>query len=260
VAAPSTFGTFANDILVGNFGDGTISAFSTQGKFVGQLTDSAGTVLVNPRLWDMVFGAGGTGDPGTLYLTAGSATSVFASLVPAASVSAPGFSLSLSEKAATVNAGSSASLMVSAAAVGGFSAPIALTCAAPAGLTCAFTPSTITAGAPAATLTISATTTPPAGGGGYNVPGMATVLFSGLGFFGTVVTSRKRKLRARKSIRWMSVLGLLLVVSLFAVGCGSNGSKASTTPPASTAQQVTLMVTGTSGSLTQSAAVTVTVN
>jgi hypothetical protein len=89
---------------------------------------------------------------------------------------------------------------------------------------------------------------------------MATVLFSGLGFFGTVVTSRKRKLRARKSIRWMSVLGLLLVVSLFAVGCGSNGSKASTTPPASTAQQVTLMVTGTSGSLTQSAAVTVTVN
>jgi uncharacterized protein (TIGR03118 family) len=260
VAAPSTFGTFANDILVGNFGDGTISAFSTQGKFVGQLTDSAGTVLVNPRLWDMVFGAGGTGDPGTLYLTAGSATSVFASLVPAASVSAPGFSLSLSEKAATVNAGSSASLMVSAAAVGGFSAPIALTCAAPAGLTCAFTPSTITAGAPAATLTISAATTPPTGGGGYNVTGMATVLFSGLGFFGTVVTSRKSKLRARKSIRWMSVLGLLLVVSLFAVGCGSNGSKASTTPPASTAQQVTLMVTGTSGSLTQSAAVTVTVN
>jgi len=127
-------------------------------------------------------------------------------------------------------------------------------------LTCAFTPSTITAGAPAATLTISATTTPPAGGGGYNVTGMATVLFSGLGFFGTVVTSRKSKLRARKSIRWMSVLGLLLVVSLFAVGCGSNGSKASTTPPASTAQQVTLMVTGTSGSLTQSAAVTVTVN
>jgi hypothetical protein len=208
----------------------------------------------------MVFGAGGTGDPGTLYLTACSATSVFASLVPAASVSAPGFSLSLSEKAATVNAGSSASLMVSAAAVGGFSAPIALTCAAPAGLTCAFTPSTITAGAPAATLTISATTTPPTGGGGYNVTGMATVLFSGLGFFGTVVTSRKSKLRARKSIRWMSVLGLLLVVSLFAVGCGSNGSKASTTPPASTAQQVTLMVTGTSGSLTQSAAVTVTVN
>jgi uncharacterized protein YcfL len=57
----------------------------------------------------------------------------------------------------------------------------------------------------------------------------------------------------------MSLLGLLLVVSLFAVGC-SSGSKASTTPPMSAAQQVTLMVTGTSGSLTQSAAVTVTVN
>lgn len=71
VAAPSSFGTFAGDILVGNFGDGTISAFDTTGKFLGQLTNSSGATLVNPGMWDMVFGAGGTGDPGTLYLTAG---------------------------------------------------------------------------------------------------------------------------------------------------------------------------------------------
>src|SRR6202050_5447863 len=59
VQAPASFGTFGGDILVGNFGDGTISAFDTTGKFLGQLTDSAGNVLVNPRLWDMVFGGGG---------------------------------------------------------------------------------------------------------------------------------------------------------------------------------------------------------
>jgi uncharacterized protein (TIGR03118 family) len=39
VATPATFGTFPNAILVGNFGDGTINAFDTKGKFLGQLTD-----------------------------------------------------------------------------------------------------------------------------------------------------------------------------------------------------------------------------
>jgi uncharacterized protein (TIGR03118 family) len=274
--APASFGTFANDILVGNFGDGTINAFDTQGNFMGQLSDSSGNVIVNPGLWDMVFvGATGPGAPGTLYLTAGgslgqpnfpaggSGTAVFASLTPAAAAGSANFSLSLSAQSATVNTGGSANLMVSAAAVGGFSGQIALTCAAPAGLTCAFSPTTISPGAPAANLTISAAATPPTGGGGYNVPGMAAALLPGLGLplglFGTVLTTRKKKALTRKSIRWMSLLGLLLVVSLFALGCGS-GSKATTTPTTSAAQQVTLMVTGTSGSLTQSAAVTVTVN
>jgi len=56
----------------------------------------------------------------------------------------------------------------------------------------------------------------------------------------------------------MSLLGLLLVVSLFALGCGGGSNSNNQTTPAS--QQVTVMVTGTSGALSQSAAVTVTVN
>ena len=276
VAAPASFGTFAGDILVGNFGDGTISAFDTTGKFVGQLTNSSGNVLVNPGLWDMVFGGGGgaNNDPGTLgtlYITAGgsagqpnfpaggSATAVFAGLVPAAAVGTPGFSLSLSAQSATVAPGGSTNLMVSAAAVGGFNSQIALTCSAPAGLTCAFSPATISPGSSASssTLTISAAATPPAGGGGYNVPGMAALL-PGLGLFGTVLATRKRKPLTRKSILWMSLLGLLLFVSLFALGCGGSNNSNNQTTPAS--QQVTVMVTGTSGSLSQTAAVTVTVN
>src|SRR5713101_2242754 len=72
VATPATFGAFPNAILVGNFGDGTINAYDTTGKFLGQLTDSSNKVLVNPGLWDMAFGGGGpSGDPNTLYLTAG---------------------------------------------------------------------------------------------------------------------------------------------------------------------------------------------
>ena len=88
------------------------------------------------------------------------------------------------------------------------------------------------------------------------MPGMMALL-PGLGLFGTVLTARKRKPLTRKSIRWMGLLGLLLVVSLFAVGCGSSNSNKPTTP---VGQQVTVMVTGTSGALSQSAAVTVTVN
>jgi hypothetical protein len=87
------------------------------------------------------------------------------------------------------------------------------------------------------------------------MPGIAALL-PGLGLFGTLLTTRKRKPIARKSILGMSVLGLLLLVSLFALGCG--GSK-STNQPAP-ASQTTVMVTGTSGSLSQTAAVTVTVN
>ena len=75
VATPATFGTLPNAILVGNFGDGTINAFDTTGKFLGQLTDSSDKVLVNPGLWDMTFGGGGpSGDPGTLYLRLEGAT------------------------------------------------------------------------------------------------------------------------------------------------------------------------------------------
>src|SRR6202142_3448060 len=251
VATPATFGTFPNAILVGNFGDGTINAFDTTGKFLGQLTDSSNKVLVNPGLWDMVFGGGGpSGDPNTLYLTAGggnqpnfpaggSTTSVFASLVPAAAVGSAGFSLSLSAQSLTVAPGGSANLMIGASAVGGFSGQITLSCAPSAGLTCAFSPTTISPGSStsSSTLTVSAVSTPPATG--YTLPGMAALL-PGLGLFGTVLATRKRKALTRKSILWTSVLGLLLLVSMFALGCGG-GTKGQT--PAS---QVTLMVTGMS--------------
>jgi hypothetical protein len=50
---------------------------------------------------------------------------------------------------------------------------------------------------------------------------------------------------------------LLLVVSMFALGCGG-GKNSNNQTPAS--QQATVMVTGTSGSLSHSSAVTVTIN
>jgi hypothetical protein len=83
-------------------------------------------------------------------------------------------------------------------------------------------------------------------------------LLPGLGLFGTLLTTGKRKPFTRKSIRWTGLLGLLLVVSLFALGCGSNSSNSTTPTPSS--QQATVMVTGTSGSLSQTATVSVSIN
>src|SRR5262249_27026814 len=60
-------------LLVGNFGDGRISAFNPDtGKFLGQLAVSAGHPVVIDGLWGLTFGNGvSAGDKNVLYFTAG---------------------------------------------------------------------------------------------------------------------------------------------------------------------------------------------
>jgi uncharacterized protein (TIGR03118 family) len=69
----ANFGTFSNDILVGNLGDGTINAFDpTSGAFLGQVSNSAGAVIKISGLWGLMFGNGGMGGlKDTLYFTSG---------------------------------------------------------------------------------------------------------------------------------------------------------------------------------------------
>jgi uncharacterized protein (TIGR03118 family) len=71
--APGNFGEFSNDLLVGNFGDGTINAFDpTSGNFLGKLTDKMGNPIAIDGLWGLIFGNGANGgDLDTLYFTAG---------------------------------------------------------------------------------------------------------------------------------------------------------------------------------------------
>lgn len=262
VTAPASFGTFSNSILVGNFGDGTINAFDASGKFQGQVMDTSNKAIVNPGLWDLVFGAGGTGDPNTLYLTAGGSDQthgLFATLVPAAVAGQGDFSLTLSSQSATITPGGTAKLTVGASPVAGFNTAITLSCPnAPAGLSCAFSANSITPGV-SSTLTISAIATAPPSG--YAVTGMtmAWLPLSGLGLAGMVFAGRREKVRMAKQLRRSAAvvgLGLIVLSTLLWLGCGGYGSTSSTM---GAKQTVTVMVNGTAGAITHSMPVTVTI-
>ena len=70
--SPTNFGPHADQLLVGNFGSGTIMAFDTNGKFRGLLQGRHDLPIVIEGLWGLAFGNGGrAGLPGTLYFTAG---------------------------------------------------------------------------------------------------------------------------------------------------------------------------------------------
>jgi uncharacterized protein (TIGR03118 family) len=68
VMAPGSFGRFGKALLVGNFGDGAITAYDREsGAILGQLTDTTGAAIRIEGLWGLAFNHG---DP-RLYYTAG---------------------------------------------------------------------------------------------------------------------------------------------------------------------------------------------
>ncbi|HEX9082106.1 MAG TPA: TIGR03118 family protein [Holophagaceae bacterium] len=71
--APAAFGPYSNALLVGNFGDGHITAFdATTGTQLGQLSGPMGTALVVDGLWGLTFGNDGSaGKSNQLYVAAG---------------------------------------------------------------------------------------------------------------------------------------------------------------------------------------------
>jgi uncharacterized protein (TIGR03118 family) len=70
--APSHFGPFSGDLLVGNFGDGTINAYDPRtGAFEGTLMNKDGNQIKINGLWALRFGNGVIGTPQTLLFTAG---------------------------------------------------------------------------------------------------------------------------------------------------------------------------------------------
>ncbi len=91
--APESFGKHEDQLLVGNFGSGTIMAFEADGDFRGLLEDSNDQPIFISGLWGIAFGNGGkAGVPDALYFTAGlngEADGLFGSIVPAPVVKKP---------------------------------------------------------------------------------------------------------------------------------------------------------------------------
>ncbi|MFC1413258.1 TIGR03118 family protein [Streptacidiphilus sp. N1-12] len=72
VVAPASFGRFSGDLLVGNFGNGTIHAFDpATGRFAGTLTDTNGRTLRIDKLWGLITGDAVAGGPNSIWFSAG---------------------------------------------------------------------------------------------------------------------------------------------------------------------------------------------
>ena len=85
--APEDFGKFAGDLLVGNFGDGTIDAYNLHNdKFVGKLDGIDGKPISIGDLWALTPGNGGEAESkGEIFFTAGvqdEASGLFGAIAP----------------------------------------------------------------------------------------------------------------------------------------------------------------------------------
>ncbi|MBV9610240.1 MAG: TIGR03118 family protein [Acidobacteria bacterium] len=261
--APANFGSFGGQLLVGNFGNGWINVFDlASGNFVDTLKNSGGNVIVIDGLWALVFRSDGVGGPDTLYFTAGTnseADGTFGTLTATAAVgNAPDFTLMVSPASATITRGGSAMFTISAAAMNGFSGNIQMSCSSPMGTSCSLSPSAITQGQ-TSTLDVSVASTYMIGRApGSEAPGLGLMApFTGIGLVGMVLAG----VRGKNGKSWKLVallLGLIAVgVLLIIGGCGSSSSMKSTMNPSNMAN---VTVTATSGSVTHSTSVAVTVH
>ena len=253
VQASANFGAFSNDILIGNFGDGTINAFDpATGDFRGQLKDQTGATIVNASLWALVFGAGGTGDINTLYFTAGLANEghgLFGAIAAAAAPTAD-YSLQASPTSATVAAGGSTNFTLTVSPANGFASAVTLRCTAPTGITCSLNPTTITPGAGAATSMLTATASSTVQH--YGRPRAIGTLFAGLGLFGCFFAGARTSRRRLYSLVLGGIASILVLGSLLAsTGCG--GSSQANRGTAS------IVVTATSGALSHTSTIYLTV-
>jgi uncharacterized protein (TIGR03118 family) len=69
--ASFAFGLFSGQVLVGNFGDGRINVFDSNGSFLAQLAKPNRKALAIDGLWTLTLGGGAKSSSDTLYFTAG---------------------------------------------------------------------------------------------------------------------------------------------------------------------------------------------
>jgi arabinogalactan endo-1,4-beta-galactosidase len=174
----------------------------------------------------------------------------------------PAFSISLSPASATIASGGSATATVSITPMNGFSAATTLACSGlPSFATCAFSPASVTPGAAAATSTLTiATNVQTASIGHETTPANRSNRGVGSGAMLAVLLLPLMLFDRRRRKLWLRVCGCVFVGVLLMqglTGCSGNSgmSNSSTTP----AGQYTITITATSGTLSQSTTLPLTV-
>ena len=272
--APAGFGLYGGDLLIGNFGDGLITAYTPTPpySYLGMVAGSNGQAIAYPGLWEIFPSTATAANPNAIYFTAGldgETHGLFGEISNSTTASAtPTFNLSVSTQSTSVAAGSTNGLTISVAPVNGFTGMVDLTCS---GAVCSFSTSqlVVSSTAPATTtLTFQASTTPTVGGtgtgstpsGGY-IRSELKSLSRGNGFgiasalmlpFGSLLALCRR--RRFNGLRILGVLAVFVAASGLIVGCSSSAGMASAPPATSN-----VTITATSGSITQTAVVAVTV-
>ena len=270
--APTTFGIFGGDLLVGNFGDGVINVYDPKTfAYLGQLADGTGKTFTYASLWEIFFGltapsSSNGGNQNTLYFAAGLASEkhgLLGSINTSSTTSGTAtYGFSVSSSAATVGAGSSATFVLSAAPTNNFSGTVALACSGlPEAATCTFAPTSLTvaAGAPATTTLTIATVKKTALLQPHTLRGAATAGITAalLLPFGAFLTfSRRRSSGKQRYLRLLGLLGILLVSAGFVAGCSSMSDVFVPSTPAGTSA---ITVKATSGTITQSTIINLTV-
>ena len=261
--APANFGVFGGSILIGNFGNGIINAFDPSTfSYRGQLTDGTGKPLSYASLWELLPGgttvSNGTtasgGDTNTVYFTAGLAKEqhgLFGAISNDTSAGTPAFGMSVATGALAVRNGAYNTTMISIAPTYGFNGTVSLSCSGlPANSTCQFAPSqvAVTPTAPAfSTLTIQTSLTMAQ----LTRRGGAGIAFAFLlPFVSLAVFYRRRSVS--DAFRLTVVCGIMTAVAGALVACSNNrpSTPAGTTP---------VTITASSGSVSQTATMALTV-
>ena len=282
--APTTFGPFGGDLLVGNLGDGLINVYNpTTYAYLGQLTDQTGKPVLYSLpgagitnsylgLWELGFGNGsatGTpaitnaGDPTQLYFAAGLDAEQHGLFGSISNVAPTGgntsFGFSASSPVLAVKAGTTGTTTLALIPINGFTGSVTLTCAGlPADSTCSFAPSSVSlsATAPASTtLTINTSvatsklTLAP-----FERSNMIELAALPCGLLLYGLCRRRRNLIV---IRLAILLVTAATATAFVTGCSSGMSAARV--PVTPAGTATITVTATSGSVSQTTKIALTV-
>ena len=196
----------------------------------------------------------------TVTATSGTLTHTLQILV---SIS-PDFNLTASVSSLTLSSAQTGTATITVAPTSGFSANVALACTVTSSLgatTCSLSPATVAGGSGTSTLTVNGTTLT-----GMLRSAPQPFTHRGLGAYATImfalgmVFTMKPKCRPRaKGAWWSNLLGLLLLAILLGtVACGGGGSNSGGSGP--TPLNGTVTVTGSSGTLTHSVSIPVTIN